>query len=158
MPIIRTPPCECGHGGAVHEQHARAPGCISCDCAGYVDANPYAEQVRARHRAGKSASPLVIDANTGERMYADGFFTNVNGEVFVCWLEVGLLSGHALIRRNLNSALHEVRIDVPGYGPATTVRKLGRRPANLGPVERVPLVVRYTHPGFFGQRVAIYPS
>lgn len=163
MPRIRCPPCECGHGAGFHENHA-APECIRCECPRYVDPNPFAEKVHELCREADLAKrkgpigPVVIDANTGKRMFADDFFVNVNGEFFVCWLEVGLLHGTAYIRRNLNVVDESVETYRDSGMVMFSYRTSAKRPAKLGPVEQVPLVVRWTHPSFFGRRVAFFPS
>ncbi len=166
MPRIRTPYCECGHIGARHEPYVACRGLApddsgptqQCPCTKYVDANPsFADAIHRDNRL-RTERPPVIDANTGERLYPDTFITNVNGEFLVCWLDVGLLSGTAYIRRNTNTVIQMRRMNLPDFGEVETNRYVGRRPARLGPVERVALQVRWTHPSFFGQRVAFFPS
>lgn len=84
----------------------------------------------------------VIDANTGQRLDKGVPFANVNGTFVILEMRAGLLRAQALMRK---LAHHP-------DGPLCE----GEPP--VGSQRWVPLVVRYTHPAFFLQRVAFLPS
>lgn len=71
---------------------------------------------------------LIIDANTGRKVQRGDRFRNVCGLIHVLDVRVGLFSGHAILS------------------------------IDDGPPQRVPLMVRWTHPSFFLRRVAFIPS
>lgn len=81
----------------------------------------------------------IIDANTGQRVHVGVPFENVDGLQVLMKVDAGLFRARALRKM--------VRPRTDHYISAPT-----------GDVSWVPLVVRYTHPAFFMERVAFYPS
>lgn len=80
----------------------------------------------------------IIDANTGAEVKVGQTFTNIDGTHTLIKVREGLLKAEALLRTH--------SIGDPRF-PSVP---LGDR--------WVPLVVRYTHPGFFLQKVGFIPS
>lgn len=82
----------------------------------------------------------IIDANTGFAPKVGDTFVNVVGRHTLLDVEEGLLSARALFR--------------------TTYRSEGGDATLWGRTREIwiPLQVRYTHPGFFLQKVGFIPS
>lgn len=83
----------------------------------------------------------ILDANTGQEIRRDEPFRNINGVLVLLRTDIGLLKGRALVK-HLDPKIDDF------FGP----------PRQRGAVEWVPLVIRYTHPSFFMQKVAFLPS
>lgn len=73
----------------------------------------------------------LINTNTGAELQPGQWFTDVHGRAMISKVEERLLSARALVLR-------------PSYEGVQR--------------QWVPLVVRYTHPAFFGRKVAFLPS
>jgi hypothetical protein len=78
----------------------------------------------------------IVDANTGRDLRVGVPFTNLHGRKLIIEVEEGPLRARARVRR------------IPPSGPGPAIYH----------ESWVPLSVRYTHPRFFLQKVAFFPS
>lgn len=82
----------------------------------------------------------IVDANTGQELSVGRPFSNINGRLMLLATDIGILRGRALVKHI-----------APAPGPSGPF---------LSPGVEIwtPLVVRYTHPAFFLQKVAFLRS
>lgn len=89
----------------------------------------------------------IIDANTGKEVQIGGTFRNVDGEVTIHEVEIGLFSGRALVSIDGSATVWMTpEGEIPNPHPVNVDRKWGA------------LAIRYTHPSYFLQKVAFIPS
>lgn len=86
---------------------------------------------------------IIIDTNTGQELTVGVPFRNIEGTLVILDVE----------DRGFGKA--KVRREVLARNPLDQSGGCGYAP---GDVRWVPLIVRYTHPGFFLRRVGFYPS